>query len=135
MAPPDRHTAPDRLTAYVEQVKEDIIAGVADLLSEMRPTLDLHELGIVPLQAYSAEEVAELLGTTRTNSIYEIPETELPRVRRVGSSVGYLGINILCYMHSLPPVDVAGAVEAFHARLLDDRPSALKPRQRDLRSS
>ncbi len=128
MAPPDRHTAPDRLTAYVEQVKEDIIAGVAEhLLSEMRPTLDLHELGIVPLRAYSAEEVAELLGVARTNSIYEIPETELPRVRRIGRAVGYLGINILCYMHSLPPVDIAGAVEAFRERLLDERRSVVKP--------
>ena len=131
MAPPDRHTAPDRLTAYVEQVKEDMIAGVAGLLSDRRPTLDLDELGIVPLRAYSAEEVAELLGVARTNSIYEIPETELPRVRRIGRAVGYLGINILCYMHSLEPVDVAGAVEAFRARLLDDRPLALKPRQPD----
>ena len=84
MAPPDRHTAPYPLTAYLDQVKEDIIAGVADLLSDRRPTLDLQELGIVPLRAYSAEEVAELLGVARINSIYEIPETELPRVRRIG---------------------------------------------------
>ncbi len=131
MAPPDRHTTPDHLTTYVEQVKEDIIAGVADLLSEMRPALDLHELGIVPLRAYSAEEVAELLGVARTNSIYEIPETELPRVRRIGRAVGYLGINVLCYMHSLPPVDVAGAVEAFRARLLDERPSVVQPLRPD----
>ena len=81
----------------------------------------------MPLRAYSAEEVAEILGTTRINSIYEIPASELPRVRRVGRAVGYLGINMLCYMHGLPPVDVAGAVEAFRERLLDERPSVVQP--------
>ncbi len=133
MTTTERHTAPDPardpFTAYIEKVKEAIIAGVVErLISEIqRPTLDLNDLGIAPLRAYSAEEVAEILGTTRTNSIYEIPERDLPRVRRVGRTVGYLGINVLCYMHGLKPVDVAGAVEQFRARLLDERPSSVRP--------
>ena len=135
MPSPDRHTAPEPFAAYFEEMKQAIIAGVTErLLSELqRPTLDLHELGIMPLRAYSAEEVAEILGTTRINSIYEIPERELPRVRRVGRAVGYLGINVLCYMHGLKPVDVAGAIEQFRARLLDERPSSVKPLHPDER--
>ncbi len=124
MQAPSGHTAPDPpqdpIAAYVERVKEEIIAGVVERLQQdlRRPTLDL---GIAPLRAYSAEEVAEILGTTRINSIYEIPEDELPRVRRIGRAVGFLGINILCYMHSLPPVDVAGAIEEYRERLMRDR--------------
>ena len=133
MKAPPGHTALERtrdpFLAFIETLKEAIIAGVVErLISEIqRPTLDLNDLGIAPLRAYSAEEVAEILGTTRTNSIYEIPERDLPRVRRVGRTVGYLGINVLCYMHGLKPVDVAGAVEQFRARLLDERPSSVRP--------
>ncbi len=135
----ERHTAPDPardpFTAYIEKVKEAIIVGVVERLQQdlQRPTLNLNDLGIAPLRAYSAEEVAEILGTTRINSIYEIPERELPRVRRVGRAVGYLGINVLCYMHGLKPVDVAGAIEQFRARLLDERPSSVKPLHPDER--
>ena len=130
MKAPPGHTALDPTRdPFIETLKEAIIAGVVErLISEIqRPTLDLNDLGIAPLRAYSAEEVAEILGTTRTNSIYEIPERDLPRVRRVGRTVGYLGINVLCDMHGLQPVAVAGAVERFRARLLDERPSSVRP--------
>ena len=131
MAPPDRHITPDPLTAYVEQVKEDIIAGVVERLQQAVPTpsapLDLSAMGLDPLRAYSAKEVAEMLGTSRVASVYEIPEDELPRVRRIGSAVGFLGINVLCYMHSLEPIDVAGALERYRERLLDERPAAVQP--------
>ena len=129
MPSPDQHTAPDPLTAYVEQVKEDIIAGVVERLRQTTPSppLDLAALGLDPLRAYSAKEVAEMLGISRVASVYEIPEDELPRVRRIGSAVGFLGINVLCYMHSLEPVDVAGALERYRKLLLDVRPVAVQP--------
>ena len=71
--------------------------------------------------------MAELLGTRRLASIYEIPEDELPRVRRIGRAVGFLGINVLCYMHSLAPVDVAGAIETFRERLMQERRPTVRP--------
>lgn len=75
------------------------------------------------MRVYSAKEVAKLLGIKRVASVYEIPEDELPRVKRVGTTVGYLGINVAAYMHGLPPVDVAAAVEAYRQRLMQDRPN------------
>ena len=81
-------------------------------------------MGLEPMRAYRAKEVAELPGTKRVASVYEIPEDELPRAKRVGSSIGFLGINVLCYMHGRSPVDVAAMVEQFRQRLIQDRPTA-----------
>ena len=44
-----------------------------------------------------------------------------------GSGVGFRGINVLCYMHGLPPIDIAAAVERYRRRLLDERPRAVQP--------
>lgn len=49
---------------------------------------------------YSAEEVAEILGLTRTKTVYSIPEDELVPTR-VGPRRGrkmYLGADILAYL-------------------------------------
>ena len=118
-------------------MEERIIAGVIERLGQTPPAQSMLQdlssadvrsaLGLDPLRAYSAKEVAEMLGTTRVASVYEIPENELPRVKRIGSTVGFLGINVLCYMHSLDPMDVAGAVERYRERLLDERPRAVQP--------
>ena len=74
------------------------------------------------MRAYTVKEVAQMLGTKRIASVYEIPEEELPRVKRIGSHLGFLGINVLCYMHGLPPVDVAALIERYRERLIQDRP-------------
>ncbi len=125
------HTAPeparDPIAAYVDRVKEEIIDGVVARLQPLHSEPDLASLGLDPLRAYSAKEVAELLGTRRLASIYEIPEDELPRVRRIGRAVGFLGINVLCYMHGLAPVDVPGAIETFRERLMQERRPTVRP--------
>ena len=75
------------------------------------------------MRAYTAREVAQMLGINRVASVYEIPENELPRVRRIGTSIGFLGINVLCYMHGQPPVDMGAAIEQYRDRLMKDRPN------------
>ena len=121
----------DPFTAYFEKMKEAIIAGVVERLGQTSPAhpapLDLPALGLDLFRAYSAKEVAQLLGIKWVASVYEIPDDELPRVRRIGKKVGFLGINVLCYMHALEPVDVAGALERYRERLLDERPAAVQP--------
>ncbi|MDZ4700932.1 MAG: hypothetical protein SH809_14645 [Rhodothermales bacterium] len=90
--------------------------------------IDLEQLGARGLElmrAYTAKEVAEILGTPRVESVYEIPEAELPRVRRVGKGFGYLGINVLCYMAGQPPIDLEAAIEAYRQRLNDARGNIL----------
>ena len=62
--------------------------------------------GLVLWKAYTAKETGEILGLSN-KSVYEIPETLLRRARvgATGRTVRYLGINILCYLAGLPPVD------------------------------
>lgn len=126
------HTDPfAAFSGFFEKMCDDIVEGIAVRMhgALRQPTLDLDALGIEPMRAYSAKETARLLGTRRVASVYEIPETELPRVRRIGSGVGFLGINILCYMHGVPPVDMEGAIDQYRQRLFQNRPTvqALRP--------
>ena len=119
------------MSGFFEKLRDDIVEGVAARLqgAHRQSAEDLEALGIEPMRAYSARETARLLGTRRVASVYEIPEDELPRVRRIGSGVGFLGINILCYMHGLPPLDMEAAIEQYRQHLIQDRPTvrALRP--------
>lgn len=82
----------------------------------------IDESGLDPMKVYSPQEVAELLGTNRIESVYAIPENELPRVKRIGTRIGYLGINLLCYMHNMPPVDMPAVIENYRERLMQGAP-------------
>lgn len=115
------HLARSIAEQVAEQVRRSLQPAVA------APALDFAALDIHPMRAYSASEVASFLGTEREQSIYEIPADLLPRVRRIGRNVGFLGINVLCYMHGLPPVDVPAAIEMFRTRVVQDRPPAHTP--------
>ena len=119
--------APSAFVLVPSGAFDELKQMVAQLVTRApAPAVDLPALGLDPMRAYSAKEVADILGIKRVASVYEIPDDELPRVKRVGTSIGFLGINVLCYMHGLPPVDVAAAVEAYRQRLIQDRPS-VKP--------
>ena len=83
------------------------------------------------LRAYSVDEVARMLGTSRVNSVYEISEEELPRVRRIGRNVGYLGINVLAYMHGLDPVDMESHIRLYRRQLFGDGPTVKSLRTED----
>ncbi|MEZ4699265.1 MAG: hypothetical protein R2834_02955 [Rhodothermales bacterium] len=110
----------------VRKLMEEI--GRASLGGEPTDGLAIEKLGgrgLDLMRAYSAKEVAELLGTSRVESVYEIPENELPRVRRIGKSFGYLGINVLCYMAGRPPVDIDAAIEEYRKRLTEGRGNVL----------
>lgn len=113
--------APDQHSAFMmvpTAAFDELVRKMDQLLNERNASLpDVDALGMEPLRAYTVKEAAHLLGVT-VSSVYKIPETELPRVRRNGTAVGFLGINLLCYMHQMPPVDVAGLVERMRRRLL-----------------
>lgn len=104
---------------------EDLVKKVDQLLEQraVMPDFDFSKLGIEPLRTYDAKEAAHILGIKRVQSVYEIPDEDLPRVKRIGSNVGFLGINLLCYSHGLAPVDMTAAIEQFRARLMSDRPN------------
>lgn len=110
---------------------EELLQTVRDLKADhvQTPAADLPSMGLEPMRVYTAKEAAHFLGTKREQSVYEIPEEELPRARSIGTKVGFLGIHLVCYQLKLPPVDVAGAVEQFRQRLMQDRPKvrALHP--------
>lgn len=87
-------------------------------------------LGFEPLRVYSAKDAARVLGIERIASMYEIPETDLPRVRRIGSSIGFHGINLLAYALRRPPVDVEAAFDRYRETIMKDRP-AVRPLNQD----
>jgi len=103
------------LNDQLDEIKSMVTASA-------RPALPAGDLGIELGRAYSPKEVAHLLGTSRTKSVYEIPEEELPRVRRIGSGIGFLGINVLCYMHGMPPVDMQSVIEGYRETLMKSAP-------------
>jgi len=109
------------LAGIVERVSQQLLNQLQKV-DQPAASLPVDHLGLEPMRAYTAREVADILGIKRLASVYEIPDHLLPRVRRIGSSIGFLGINVLCYMHDLPPVNVAGVVEAYRKRLLDEKP-------------
>lgn len=80
-----------------------------------------------PWRAYTAKEAAEFLGLARTDSVYEIPEVELPRVR-VGpnrGSVRFLGADLVCYAKALAPIDYEAVRDQFEDRLKRPAPAAM----------
>lgn len=113
----------DPLTSFVESLVDTLSANLEvrlkPLMLEPTELLSTHST-IELLKPYTAKEVAALLGVRRVESIYEIPLEDLPRVKRIGSSIGYLGINVLCYMLSLPPVDMQAIVEQYKAQLNEE---------------
>lgn len=132
------HTSPFE-AAFADMLQAAAEHAARTVLAELRPAaqpspLALDDLGLEPMRAYTAREAARLLGITE-NSIYKIDEAELPRVRRNGTAIGFLGIHIIGYMHRLPPVDVAGCVERMRARLLEQAEAARPGPVRPLRSA
>lgn len=90
---------------------------------------ELHA-SIQPWRCYTAHEAAAWLGLpdprTSSKAIYHIPETDLPR-RYVGEqrgSIRFLGIDIICYILGVPPMDLSAEVEKVRSAL---RPAA-KPK-------
>lgn len=112
---------------------EQIAQRVFEMMQARQPSTATDILnapgGIEPMRVYTAEEVAELLRTgldghdnARAAAVYRIDKRDLPRVRRVGTKIGFLGINVLCYMHGLPPVDMEQLIEDYRAKLMAERP-------------
>ena len=105
----------DPFSALFDQLAGRVATILEDRLESLLNKVEVHSLptedNIKLLHVYSAKEVAAILGTTRVASVYDIPPSELPTVRRIGSKKGYLGINILCYIHDMPPVDMEGYIQ------------------------
>lgn len=123
------------------QMAEQIARRVYEMMQEDKPApaaLTDDTGSIQPMRIYTADEVAEFLRVgmdgreqASADSVYRIDQNELPRVRRNGNRVGYLGINILCYIHSLPPVDVAAEVQRMRDQLMSAKPAPLRRIGRD----
>ena len=133
MSATNQHSGP--LGLALKAIVQEAVAEALEQHDATRPAApaveDLQrfaDLGLEPLRVYTAKEVARLLGTTRVASIYEIPEEELPRARRIGSGVGFLGLNVLCYVQGRPPVDLDALIDRYRDRLMQDRhPTAVRP--------
>jgi len=105
----------------MQKQESNIIAeSIEKSFAASENTLDWHRL-------YTAEEVAALLGLSRKRTVYDIPEHDLPR-RWVGpqrGSLRFYGLDILCYIHQLPPVDMGEVIDALRSQI--SRPAGVRP--------
>lgn len=89
---------------------------------------------INPWEMYTAEEVRQRLHFRKVDTVYGIPEHDLPRHRRGprGGAIRYLGADIICYMLGYPPPDH----KALRARLEEQlRESVELPKLRNKNAS
>lgn len=103
-------------------------------ISDKSQAIPPNELGIKLMKAYTARETAVFLSVDR-DSVYKIPENELPWVRRAGSGKGYLGIQILRYMHGLDPLDTESMVEELSRTIKNSLASTTRTAIRPLNGS
>lgn len=95
-----------------DELREVVSACVKNALGE-------HEIGKAgdntdfdPWKLYNAREAADILGLDRA-TMYDIPETELPRCR-VGPARGstrWMGADLLAYARELDPLDYQVLIE------------------------
>ena len=127
MAAPARNIDPmaGMFEAIANRVAEIVADRITSTIQQQQTGQLLQVEEIELMRAYSAQEVAHLLSTDRVESVYAIEEQYLPRVKRIGNRIGYLGINVLCYMHGLEPVDMEAVVEGYREKLMQERSTVL----------
>ena len=118
--------------SFEEHISTTIKQAVADALAaQAHPAMSISDLvagsGIIPGKVYSTKEVARILGTNRVESVSQIPEELLPSVRRLGNRKGFMGINILCYIHELDPVDTKALTEQLKQEYMQSARPKIKP--------
>ncbi|MEE8042599.1 MAG: hypothetical protein V3T15_07390 [Pseudomonadales bacterium] len=122
---PCEHTAPNQFDAYFDKLRQDIVDDVSARLiaqgaaqPQARPAPTLKPF-------YTAKELATRWNFSKADTIYEIPEIELPR-RRVGASRGktlFYWLDVLTYEGTLTPKE-AHAIQKRQLAVLEDSPQA-----------
>ncbi len=102
----------DPLAPLLDAIAERVAVVVArqSAITESRPGLD-------HFRPYTYAEAAKYLGVKK-DTIGDIPECALPRVRPNGGHPRILGINLLLYGMGQPPVDTDPIAEAERERFL-----------------
>jgi len=114
----------DPFVDLFEQLRDEILEGVESLLEgalSRRQAKDTTELD--PFELYTAEEAATILGLDRA-TMYDIPETELPRCE-VGPARGatrWMGADLLAYARGLDPLDYQSLIEDLRKEMRQPHP-------------
>ena len=107
----DRAGVPHQLAEHFGPLVQLLLAALPEQALRAQPAapVDLADAGFDLFRSYDAKEAAAVLGISRVGSLYEIDEVELPRSRvgPGGTAVRFFGLDLLCYMKRLPPVDYA----------------------------
>ena len=106
--------------ALRQLVADQVAEGVRRALDVTQSDDQPDELAIVPARLYTAADANRLLGFKRM-TIYEIPETDLPRCR-VGPARGslrFLGADLVAYAKGVPVADTQALVDGARAELRD----------------
>ena len=123
----DSRTPQDPIAAYVERVKEEIIAGVVERLRSDALLMSgaISESATALQVFYTAKELAQRWHFSKADTIYDIPEIELPR-RRVGVRRGktlFYWLDVLAYEGTITR-DEAYAIQERKLAVLEDSPQA-----------
>jgi len=118
----------DPFRDMLEQLRDEILEGMRSVVRSEEAKPDGDASGLDPFALYTAEEAADVLGLDRA-TMYEIPETELPRCD-VGPARGatrWMGADLLAYMKGLDPVDYESILEDLRDELRRTPSSTSEP--------
>lgn len=113
----------DPFTDMMEQLRDEILEGVCDIIGQLRVQPDASSSELDPFALYTAQEAADILGLDRA-TMYEIPETELPRCE-IGPARGatrWMGADLLAYSRGLDPVDYQTVLSDLREELSSPHP-------------
>jgi len=122
----------DPFRDMMESLRDEILDGVESLIEAAVSRGQSREVTeLDPFELYTASEAADLLGLDRA-TMYEIPESELPRCQ-VGPARGatrWMGADLLAYARGLDPLDYQQMIEELrdemrqpHAPVQSDGPT------------
>jgi hypothetical protein len=107
----------DPFKKMMTELRDEILSGVRDLLKEQR-VQGAESSELDPFELYESTGAAEFLGIDRS-TLYDIPETELPRCR-VGPARGstrWMGADLLAYARGLDPIDYKSVLDELREEL------------------
>jgi hypothetical protein len=107
----------DPFKKMMTELRDEILSGVQDLLKEQR-VRGAGSSDLDPFELYDSTGAAEFLGIDRS-TLYDIPETELPRCR-VGPARGstrWMGADLLAYARGLDPIDYKSVLDELREEL------------------
>lgn len=115
----------DPFTDMMEQLRDEILAGVEEMIQGLQSRPAREESRLDPFELYDAQEASAFLDLDRS-TLYDIPESDLPRCR-VGPARGstrWMGADLLAYARGLDPLDYEAIIEDLREEMRQPHPTS-----------